>query len=148
MCDSDYNTHTSPQYVAFLRWLSFKSFKGPDSDNGLGGIHEPRKKKRHTTATSYRELQFDPPPSKVLEHPPSTKPFKSMVGGWWLKAHPNFKPHESSAEWLVGFCDQLTQDDLHPIDWDHIKELILWGKEKEREIDDMCSVAGPSSETM
>jgi len=132
----------------FLRWLSFKSFKGPDSDNGLGGIHEPHKKKCRTTATSYQKLQFDPPPSKVSERPPSTKPFKSMVGGWWVKAHPNFKPYKSGAEWLVGFCDQLMQDDLHPIDWDHIKELILWGKEKEREIYDMCSVAGPSSETM
>jgi len=71
-----------------------------------------------------------------------------MVGGWWLKAHPEFKPLERGAGWLVGFRDRLMEDELHPIDWGHIKELAQWHEGKDAENIDTQPVAGSSSETM
>jgi hypothetical protein len=59
-----------------------------------------------------------------------------MVAGWWLRSHPYSKVLEQGGDWLVGFYDRLDEDELHPADHKHIKELIEWHKEKENEVAD------------
>ena len=53
-----------------------------------------------------------------------------MVADWWLQSHPDVKTL-SGAAWLVGFYDQLEEEDLHQIDREYLKELTAWHKEKE-----------------
>jgi len=51
----------------------------------------------------------------------------------------------TGAEWLVGFCNRLTDDELHPTDWDHLKELTAWHEQKQgRDVGDAQPFAGPS----
>jgi len=67
-----------------------------------------------------------------------------MVATWWLEEHPDFKTFDG-AEWLVGFCNRLTDDELHPTDWDHLKELTAWHEQKQgRDVGDAQPFAGPS----
>ena len=94
---------------------------------------KPTKKRRRVTTGKAFKKEFDPPPSTLLNHPPSTQkstPFKPMVADWWLQSHADAKTL-GGATWLVGFYDRLKDNDLHPIDREYLKELIAWHKEKE-----------------
>jgi len=108
----------------------------------------PKKKPQHTTSTSksYKK-KFNAPLSKISHQLPSSGksvPSKSMVATWWLEEHPDFKTFDG-AEWLVGFCHRLTDDELHPTDWDHLKELTMWHEQKQgRDVGDAQPFAGPS----
>jgi hypothetical protein len=64
------------------------------------------------------------------------RPFQMMVAGWWLCSHPDCNTLEQGGEWLAGFYDRLDEDELHPADHEHIKELIGWHAEKVNELDD------------
>jgi hypothetical protein len=81
--------------------------------------------------------EFDVPPSKLSDRFPSTKsaPFKTLMAGWWLRDHPDFKTLERGGEWLEGFRGRLVKDDLHPLDWDHLNELVSWHNNKQKEVE-------------
>jgi hypothetical protein len=52
---------------------------------------------------------------------------------------------EGRAEWLVGFYSRLDEDELHPVDRDHLEELTEWHKTNENEhVVDTQPVAGTS----
>jgi hypothetical protein len=94
----------------------------------------PAKKRRHVTTNAGKAFKkdFDPPPSTLLNRPPSTQTsaiFKSMVADWWLQCHPDAKTLDGAA-WLVGFYDRLKDEDLHPIDREYLQDLVAWHKEK------------------
>lgn len=99
-------------------------------------LSEPPAKKRRRIATkaskSFKK-DFDSPPSILLDHPPLLKcmPFSLMVADWWLKSHPGTKILDS-AGWLMGFHGCLKEDDLHPIDREYLKELVMWHEEKQK----------------
>jgi len=79
---------------------------------------------------------YDALPSKLSECPPSSlksKPYHSMIAGWWLEQNPEFGGFDDGGEWLIGFCSHLKEDELHQVDWEHIKELTAWHKEQEQE---------------
>ena len=56
-----------------------------------------------------------------------------MIAGWWLEQNLEFEGLDDGGEWLVGFCDRLKEEELHELDWEHIKELTAWHKEQEQE---------------
>ncbi len=119
---------------------------GNESD---GGCEPPKKRQRMTTNIGRGfKKDFDPPPSRLSDHLPSStksRPSKSMVTEWWLQEHPEVKLVDGHVEWLVGFYDRLDDDELHPIDRDHLEELIAWHKTKEsKRTGDMQPVVGPS----
>jgi len=130
--------------------LSFRAFKGEDMGNESNGGCEPPKKRRCTMTNIGRGFKkdFDPPPSRLSDCLPSStksRPSKSMVTEWWSQEHPEVKLVDSHVEWLVGFYDCLDDNELHPVDRDHLEELIAWHKTKESEcMGDTQPVAGPS----
>jgi hypothetical protein len=75
-------------------------------------------------------------PSKLSERPPSSlksKPYHSIIASWWLEQNLEFKGLNDGGEWLVGFRSHLKDEELHEIDWEHIKELTVWHEEQEQE---------------
>jgi hypothetical protein len=102
-------------------------------------ISECPKKKQHTMMTAAKIIKkdFDSPPSmlSMCVPLPSKKLFKTMVADWWLQSHPDSKMLEKGGEWLAGFYDCLNEDELHPADHVHIKELTAWHEEKQNEVD-------------
>lgn len=80
--------------------------------------------------------EYDAPPSKLSEHPPlsqKSKPYRLMMAGWWLEQNPEFEAFDDGGGWLVGFRNHLREEELHEIDWEHIKELTVWHEEQEQE---------------
>ncbi len=68
-----------------------------------------------------------------------------MVADWWVKEHSEVKLVSGRAEWLIGFYNRLNDDELHPVDRDHLEKLTNWHKTRENEhMGDMQPVAGPS----
>jgi hypothetical protein len=68
-----------------------------------------------------------------------------MVADWWSQEHLDVKLVDGRAEWLIGFYNRLDEDELHPVDRDHLEELTKWHKTKENErVGDTQPVAGPS----
>lgn len=61
-----------------------------------------------------------------------------MVAQWWMEKNRDFKTIDRGAEWLEGFCDRLTREELHPADWDHLEELKKWQKEEMELADNGC----------
>jgi len=52
---------------------------------------------------------------------------------------------EGCAEWLVGFYSHLEEDELHPVDRDHLEELTKWHKMNETEhVGDTQPIVGMS----
>jgi len=68
-----------------------------------------------------------------------------MVAEWWVEKNPEFKTIDRGAEWLGGFCDQLTREELHPADWSHLEELKDWQREQRELMDNGYPIAGPST---
>jgi hypothetical protein len=128
------DTHLTFQYTAFARWLTFKHYKGKVG-NGSELTSEPQRKRRRTTTDIWKgfKKEFDPPPRRLSNRLPLTKgtPFKPIMADWWLQDHPDFKTLERGGEWLTGFRNRLRKEDLHPLDWDHLDELVAWQEEKE-----------------
>ncbi len=93
-----------------------------------------RKRRRvNTKGSKAFKKEFDPPPSTLLNRSPSSQkctPFRSMVSDWWLQSHSDTKTLAGAA-WLEGFYDRLKEDDLHKVDRDYLKELVMWHKERE-----------------
>jgi hypothetical protein len=91
-----------------------------------------------TTTAKVIKKDFDSPPSMLSTCAPlpNKRPFQTMVAGWWLHSHPDCKTLEQGGKWLAGFYDHLDEDELHPADHEHIKELIRWHAEKVNELDD------------
>jgi hypothetical protein len=56
-----------------------------------------------------------------------------MITEWWLEQNLEFGGFDNGREWLVGFHSHLREDELHQVDWEHIKELTTWHKEQEQE---------------
>ena len=54
-----------------------------------------------------------------------------MMADWWLRDNPEFKPLERGGEWLQGFRTSLKENELHPLDWDHLEELVAWHDDKQ-----------------
>ena len=72
----------------------------------------------------------------MSEHLPSSlksKPYRLMMAGWWLEQNPEFEGLNDGGEWLVGFYSHLREDELHELDWAHIKELTAWHEEQAQE---------------
>jgi len=140
------------KYIAFLCWLSFRAFKGRDTDNINESDKgcEPLKKRQHTTTNIGRGFKrdFDPLPSRLSDCLPlsmKSRPSRSMVADWWVKEHSEVKLVSGRAEWLIGFYNRLNDDELHPVDRDHLEKLTNWHKTRENEhMGDMQPVAGPS----
>ena len=85
------------------------------------------------TAKGFKK-DFDSLPSSLMKHPPSSRkstPFKPMVANWWLEDHPNAEILEGARQ-LDGSYGRLKEDDLHPIDQEHIEELVVWHEKKAR----------------
>ncbi|KAI0282679.1 hypothetical protein BC826DRAFT_1110691 [Russula brevipes] len=127
----------SPDYVTFLRWLSFKSANAKVGRDGQGA-GEPATKRRRTTTGAAKGFKkdFDPSPSQLSDRPPSSQkrqPLRSMVASWWLQSHPDVSVVDHGAHWLSGFHSTISREDIHSADWDHIEELTAWHEEKERE---------------
>jgi len=93
----------------------------------------PKKRRRvNTKATRAFKKEFDPPPSTLLDRLPSSQkstPFKSMVSDWWLESHPEAKTLPGAA-WLMGFHKCLKEEDLHLVDREYLRELMVLHKEK------------------
>jgi hypothetical protein len=128
------------QYVAYLRWLAFAAHaeRQAEQEASKRGMGAPAKKKRRTAVneTNGFKKDYDAPPSKLSERPPSSlksKPYRSMIAGWWLEQSPEFGGFDDGGEWLVGFRSRLKEDELHQVDWEHIKELTAWHEEQEQE---------------
>jgi hypothetical protein len=121
-----------------------------DADSESDGGCEPPKKKRCMTTKTERGFKrdFDPSPSRLSDRLPSSRksrPLRSMVTEWWSQEHSEVKLVEGCAEWLVGFYSRPDKDELHPVDREHLEELIEWHKTKENErTGDTQPVAGPS----
>ncbi len=111
-----------------------------------------RKKRRTTTDTSKGfKKEFDAPPSKLSDRQPSTKstPFKTMMAHWWLRENPEFKTLDKGGEWLEGFRDRLEKSDLHPLDWEHLDELVAWHEDKQIDTEQATEfVEGPSTQVI
>ena len=86
-----------------------------------------------------------------------------MIVEWWLEQNLEFEGLDDGRELLIGFCDCLKEEELHELNWEHIKELTTWHKEQEqerakekerqRELEnrgaaEMQPLAGPSSLTL
>jgi hypothetical protein len=72
-----------------------------------------------------------------------------MMADWWLRDNPEFRTLERGGQWLEGFRTRLGKDDLHPLDWDHLDELVAWHNEKQRGAQrDIELVAGSSTQAM
>jgi hypothetical protein len=101
-----------------------------------------------TNAARGFKKDFDPPLSRLSDHLPSSmksRPSRSMVADWWLQEHPDVKLVDGHVEWLIGFYNHLDEDELHPVDRDHLEELTEWHKTKKNEhVGDTQPVAGPS----
>ena len=114
---------------------------GRDSDSESEETLERPKKKRRTTTIAAKIIKkdFDSPPSMLSTRAPlpTKRPFKTMVVDWWLRSHPDSKTLEQGGEWLAGFYDRLNEDELHPANHEHIKELIAWHEEKENKPDNL-----------
>jgi hypothetical protein len=81
---------------------------------------------------------YDAPPSKLSEHPPSSlksKPYRSIIVGWWLEQNLEFGKFDDGGEWLVGFRSCLKEGDLHELDLEHLEELTAWHEEQEMEME-------------
>ena len=143
----------SYQYTTFVRWLTFKYYKGKELGNRSEATRESLKKRRRTTTDTLKgyKKEFDPPPSKLLNCLPSGKrtPFKAMMAEWWLQENHDFKALDQGGGWLNGFRSHLDKTELHDLDWEHLDELVAWheNKQREAEIVEPISqvVAGPSS---
>ena len=69
-----------------------------------------------------------------------------MVAQWWLQENPDFETLDAGGEWLEGFYRRLKEDVLHPTDWEHLRELSEWHKQKEGgSTDNTQPLAGTSS---
>ena len=128
------------QYVAYLRWLAFAAHaeRQAEQEASMRRMVAPAKKKRRTAVnqTNGFKKDYDAPPSKLSERPPSSlksKPYRSMIAGWWLEQNPEFGGFDDGGEWLVGFRSRLKEDELHQVDWEHIEELTAWHEEQEQE---------------
>jgi hypothetical protein len=128
------------QYVAYLRWLGFAAHAGRQGDQEAStrGTGAPAKKRRRTAVndTNTFKKDYDAPPSKLSERYPSSlksKPYRSMIAGWWLEQNPAFDVLDDGGDWLKGFRSRLKEEELHELDWDHIKELTAWHEEQEQE---------------
>ena len=105
--------------------------------HGMGA--SANSKKRCRTAVNDMngfKKDYDALPSKLSERPPSSlksKPYHSMIASWWLEQNPEFKGLNDGGEWGVGFRSCLKDEELHEIDWEHIKELTMWHEEQEQE---------------
>jgi len=130
------------QYIAYLQWLAFTAHTGRQADQeasmcGMGASANSKKRRRTAVNdTNGFKKDYDAPPSKLSERPPSSlksKPYCSMIAGWWLEQNLEFEGLNDGGEWLVGFCSRLKDEELHEIDWEHIKELTAWHKEQEQE---------------
>jgi hypothetical protein len=89
--------------------------------------------------------------SKLSDRSPSTKamPFRAMMADWWLRDNPEFRTLECSGQWPEGFCTCLEKDDLHPLNWDHLDELVAWHNKKKRGAQhDIELVAGSLTQAM
>jgi hypothetical protein len=128
------------QYVAYLWWLAFAAHaeRQAEQEASMRRMVAPAKKKRRTAVnqTNGFKKDYDTPPSKLSERPPSSlksKPYRSMIAGWWLEQNPEFGGFDDGGEWLVGFRSHLKEDELHQVDWEHIEELTTWHEEQEQE---------------
>ena len=128
------------QYVAYLRWLAFAAHaeRQAEQEASMRRMVAPAKKKHRTAVnqTNGFKKDYDAPPSKLSERPPSSlksKPYRSMIAGWWLEQNPEFGGFDDGGEWLVGFRSRLKEDELHQVDWEHIEELTAWHEEQEQE---------------
>ena len=133
--DADDILTLSHQYIAFLRWLTFKHQIGKQIAHRSDKTGESLAKRRRTAADSSKGLrnEFDPPPSLSSDRVPSKKktPFKSMMADWWLQANPEFTVLEEGGKWLNGFRSRLENKDLHRNDWAHLKEVVAWHKDRQ-----------------
>ena len=128
------------QYVAYLQWLAFAAHaeRQAEQEASMRRMVVPAKKKCQTAVnqTNGFKKDYDAPPSKLLECLPSSlksKPYRSMITGWWLEQNPEFGGFDDGREWLVGFRSHLKEDELHQVDWEHIEELTAWHEEQEQE---------------
>jgi len=124
------------QYVAYLWWLAFAAHaeRQVEQEASMCRMVVPAKKKRRTAVnqTNGFKKDYDAPPSKLSEHPPSSlksKPYCLMIARWWLEQNLEFEGFNDGREWLVGFRSRLKEDELHQIDWEHIEELTAWHEE-------------------
>jgi len=128
------------QYVAYLRWLAFAAHaeRQAEQEASMCRMVAPAKKKHRTAVNQMNGFKkdYDAPPLKLSECPPSSlksKPYRSMITGWWLEQNPEFGGFDDGGEWLVGFRSHLKEDELHQVDWEHIEELTAWHEEQEQE---------------
>ena len=69
------------------------------------------------------------------------------MADWWLRENPKFKTLEHGGDWLTDFHGHLKEEDLHPFDWKHLKELTAFHEEKEGGMqDDNQFVQGSSTQ--
>ena len=128
------------QYIAYLRWLAFAAHaeRQAEQEASMHRMVAPAKKKHRTAVnqTNRFKKDYDAPPSKLSERPPSllkSKPYRSMIAGWWLEQNPEFGGFDDGREWLVGFRSRLKEDELYQVDWEHIEELTAWHEEQKQE---------------
>ncbi|KAG1742876.1 hypothetical protein EDB19DRAFT_1966398 [Suillus lakei] len=123
----------SVDYVAFLRWLTFKSNNESEEGDEVND-RPPSKRRKVTQKKKQLKLVFDLAPSKMNEDPPishkktnPTVPFKSMVSAKWLKTHLDMVLLDGG-EWLSGFYGTVSEKDVYKQDWTYLKELDGWQK--------------------
>ncbi|KAG2141057.1 hypothetical protein DEU56DRAFT_755120 [Suillus clintonianus] len=123
----------SVDYVAFLRWLTFKSKNESEEGDDVNG-RPPSKRRKVTQKKKSSKSVFDLAPSKMNEDPPishkksnPTVPFRSMVSAKWLKTHPDMVLLDGG-EWLSGFYGTVSEKDVYKQDWTYLKELDGWQK--------------------
>jgi len=52
------------------------------------------------------------------------------MADWWLQKNPGFKTLDEGRGWMKGFCDSLKKSKLHPLNWEHLDELVTWHKKQ------------------
>ncbi|KAI6034174.1 hypothetical protein BKA83DRAFT_4539007 [Pisolithus microcarpus] len=128
----------SIDYVAFLRWLSFRAMKEPQEggDALTSADTGPQRKRRRTTTKKVHKLNFDVNPKHLNRKPPPPKAtlFKVMVNQRWQDANPDI-PLLDGVDWLRGFYSQVQEGDLFEADANYLRELDQWLKTSEVSLD-------------
>ncbi|KAG2141836.1 hypothetical protein DEU56DRAFT_911188 [Suillus clintonianus] len=127
----------SPDYVAFLRFLTLRHMKKYDADEHEPAVNastsRPTKRRKTTEGSTrtkvYVKKTFDISPSQMDEDAPlsakNNLPFKNMVAKHWRKNHPEMKTLDG-VPWLEGFWTALQDDDVIKEDYTYLQELEEW----------------------
>ncbi|KAI6125316.1 hypothetical protein EDD17DRAFT_1881853 [Pisolithus thermaeus] len=121
----------SINYVAFLRWLSFRAMKQQQEggDALTSADTGPQRKCCRTTTKKIHKQNFDVSPKHLNRDPPPPKAalFKVIIDQRWQDTNPDV-PLLDGVDWLRGFYSRIQEGDIFEADADYLRELDQWLK--------------------